>query len=97
MTDVMQWFRGLFHKEKAEISDELIRDVIRSLQMKHDDECDCNDVYKIVDQYAETQIKGEDAAKLMPLIKEHLDTCNDCSEQYQALLEILEKSETKDK
>ncbi len=65
---------------------------MRFLQKKHEGEYDCSDVYALVDQYADVQIKDEDAAKLMPLIREHMDTCRDCTEQYEALLAILEKS-----
>lgn len=94
MKNLIHWFRNLFRTDKTELSEELFQDLMRSLQKKHEGECDCNDVYALVDEYAEIQIKGEDAAKLMPLIREHMDTCRDCNEQYEALLAVLEKSKS---
>ncbi len=92
MINMSRWFRHLFRPAKTELSDELVQKLMRFLQKKHEGEYDCSDVYALVDQYADVQIKDEDAAKLMPLIREHMDTCRDCTEQYEALLAILEKS-----
>jgi hypothetical protein len=46
----------------------------------------------VVDQYAEMEIHGQDAERLMPLLRKHLDHCHDCCEEYEALLDILQKS-----
>ncbi len=91
--DLFRRFQGLFRKESPELSDELVERLIHSLEDTAEDECTCEDVYAIVDEYAERQFQGEDAARLMPLIKQHLDICHDCCEEYEALLEILEKSQ----
>lgn len=91
LQDFIQRVRNLFRPE-TRLSDELIRDLIRSLEETRDDECSCADVFALLDQYAEVEIRGEDAARLMPLLKRHIDTCNECHEEYEALLIILERS-----
>jgi predicted anti-sigma-YlaC factor YlaD len=60
------------------------------LQATQPNELSCDEVYELLDQYAEIIARGEDAAQLMPLIKHHLDMCEDCREEYRALLRILE-------
>jgi hypothetical protein len=45
-----------------------------------------------LDEYVELKIKKEDAARIMPLIREHLDLCPECCEEYEALLDVVEKS-----
>lgn len=78
---------------KPKLPDELIEGLIRSLEHTHDEECTCDDVYAVVDEFAEAEFRGEDAARLMPLIKQHMELCHNCCEEYEALLDILEKSQ----
>ncbi len=54
-----------------------------------DEELSCDEVYALVDQYAECVARGEDAAALMPLVKEHLQRCPGCQEELEALLRMI--------
>ncbi len=54
-----------------------------------EEELDCEEVYALVDQYAECMARGEDAAALMPLVKEHLQHCHGCQEELEALLRMI--------
>jgi hypothetical protein len=83
---------GQPQNENPQLPDELIENLIRSLEQIHDDDCTCDDVYAVVDQYAEAEIQSGDAARLMPLIKHHMEVCHNCCEEYEALLDILEKT-----
>ena len=49
-----------------------------------------DEVFALVDEYAEASQRGEDVASLKPLIRHHLDMCRECDEEYQALLSVLE-------
>lgn len=64
--------------------------ILQMLDHTREDEYSCDDVYKLLDQYAEMVARGEDAEQLMPLIHHHLEMCKDCREEYEALLRILE-------
>jgi len=54
-----------------------------------EEELNCEEVYALVDQYAECVARGEDAAALMPLVKEHLQRCAGCQEELEALLRMI--------
>jgi hypothetical protein len=71
---------------------EALRKTLLMLEQTREDEYSCDEVYQLLDQYAEAVQRGEDPAHLMPLVKYHLDLCVDCHEEYEALLRILEAS-----
>jgi predicted component of type VI protein secretion system len=52
-------------------------------------ELTCDEVFALLDQFAELAAQGEDVAQLMPLIQQHLDMCEDCREEYKALEKII--------
>ncbi len=54
-----------------------------------EEELGCDEVFALVDQYAECVARGEDAAALMPLVKEHLQRCAGCQEELEALLRMI--------
>ena len=87
---ILQKIRGLFAKNEI-LPDPVVELLIKSLQHTRDEECDCEKFFDGMDEYAELNIRGEDAARLMPLIKQHLEICRECCEEYEALLKILEE------
>jgi len=72
----------------AELSDASIVDLIRYLETS---ELDCEQVFDTLDQYAEIEVRKEDAARLMPLVHDHLEMCEECDDEYEALLDVLAK------
>jgi hypothetical protein len=86
-----QKFRNFFRREpETQLPDSLVEQLVKSLQNTHEEECACDEFHDLIDQYAETNIRGEDAARLMPLIKNHLEICHECCEEYEALLNVLQ-------
>jgi len=75
---------------------EILKNYLIAVQHTHEVEYDCDEVYNLMDQYTEMVNSGEDAAQLMPLVKQHLEMCHCCLEEYEALLRILEKSSAED-
>lgn len=75
---------------EPDLSDASVLDLIRYLE---NCEVDCEQVFRALDQYAEIEIRREDAARLMPLVHQHLEMCSGCSEQYEALLDVLAKAQ----
>jgi hypothetical protein len=63
--------------------------LIHMLENTEDIELTCDEVYAIIDHYVELEARGEDAARILPLVRKHLDNCRDCFEEYEALSEIL--------
>jgi hypothetical protein len=77
-------------------SDEVVRDFLRVLERARIEEMPCSHVFELLDQYVDTEVRGEAAARLMPLLREHFDLCHNCSEEYEALLSALEESANPD-
>jgi hypothetical protein len=50
----------------------------------------CDQVFELIDLYAERAERGEDVTHLMPLVAAHLDMCPDCREHYEALARVLQ-------
>jgi hypothetical protein len=90
-------FRNFFRREpETQLPDSLVEQLVKSLQITHEEECACDEFHDLIDQYAETNIRGEDAERLMPLIKIHLEICHECCEEYEALLDVLQTAVEKD-
>ena len=79
-------------RKRPPLPPELIGKVARQIEATHDVEYSCDDVYQLLDQFAEAVIRGEDVRQLMPLVQRHLDMCPDCREEFEALMRILRAS-----
>jgi len=73
----------------VKLTDVDVRDLIHYLETM---QLNCEQVYDVLDQYAEIEIRHDDAARLMPLVREHLNVCHGCTEEYEALLDVLAKA-----
>ena len=80
---------------QKELPNETVLGFLRVLEGVRSEEISCDEIYKKLDEYVEREANKKDAAQLMPLIRHHLDTCPDCCEEYEALLDVVEKTEDK--
>lgn len=71
---------------------EALPKIARQLQATYEVEYSCDDVLRLLDQFAEAVLRGEDAASLMSLVQRHLDMCPDCREEFEALMRVLRAS-----
>jgi hypothetical protein len=79
-------------KPQQELQDEVIVKFLRILEDVRDEEMSCDEMFVRLDEFVETEVNSHDAEKLMPLLREHLDMCPDCDEEYEALLTVLENT-----
>jgi hypothetical protein len=91
MKDFIQRVRSDL-KRKTQLSDEVVDGFLRVLEKVRTEDVTCKEVFAQLDEYVEKEVDGKDAARLMPLLKEHLDLCSDCCDEYEALLSIIERS-----
>jgi hypothetical protein len=93
---IKQFFHEFTRKLRGEpeLSDAAVEDLMLRLLKTHDEEISCDEVFALVDEYAEADLRDEDVATLKPLIRRHLDMCRECEEEYQALLRVLEGTTT---
>lgn len=89
--NIFQHIRNIF-KPQEELQDEVILKFLQVLEKARAEELSCSDTYIRLDEFVETQVQSKDAGKIMPLIREHLDMCPDCCEEYEALLTVLENT-----
>jgi len=75
-----------------ELPDKVVQGFLRVLEQVRLEDMPCSQVFALLDQYVEKEVRGEAAARLMPLLREHLDICPNCCEEYEALLRALERS-----
>jgi hypothetical protein len=89
-----RWFSKVLspRKGKGDPLASLLHKLIAQLKDTRQIELGCDEVLAQLAQFAEMALRGEDMAKLMPLVKHHLDMCKDCSEEYAALLRILQSA-----
>ena len=74
-------------------SNKLIKGILETLTRTHEKELDCDEVYKVIDQFVDAKVRGEDVSEVMPLVLQHLQLCRDCLEEYEALLRVIEAEE----
>ena len=72
------------------MQDEVIFKFMRILEDVRAEEMSCDEMFDRLDEFVETEVESHDAEKLMPLVREHLDMCSECEEEYEALLDVLE-------
>ena len=94
--NIKQFFHKFTRKLRGEpeLSDAAVENIMHRLLKTHEEELSCDEVFALVDEYAEADLRGEDVTTLKPLIRHHLDMCRECEEEYQALLRVLEGTQT---
>lgn len=77
---------------KEELKDEVIVKFLQILERVRAEEMSCDEMFNRLDEFVEKEVESHDAEKLMPLVREHLDMCSHCEEEYEALLNVLENA-----
>ncbi len=92
--NIKNFFQQIKHifQPQVELQDEVIVKFLRILEDVRAEEMSCDDMFNRLDEFVEAEVRSQDAEKLMPLIREHLDMCHECDEEYEALLDVLENT-----
>ncbi len=72
------------------IPEDKLKEFLLSILTTGEEQLDCEEAFKELDRYAELSLARSDVEALLPLVKEHLDRCSHCHEEYEALLRALE-------
>lgn len=67
-----------------------IKRMVRNILTTRPDEIGCDECLEQLDRFVEMKLAGKDAAEAMPLVKDHLERCRDCHEEFEALLKALQ-------
>ena len=60
----------------------LVRDIVTASP----EEIGCDECFEQLDRFVELEFAGKNAAEALPLVQDHLDRCNNCREEFEALL-----------
>jgi len=80
-------------RPQEELSNEAVLGFLRVLEDVRSEELSCAEIYNKLDEYVECEMDCKDASHVMPLIREHLDICHECCEEYEALLDVIEQTD----
>ena len=94
----MKWLKRLFNKNENSTKPEIkipmtkgqAEKILRMIENTQLEELSCDEVFELLDVYAEMAARGEDVIDLFPLVRHHLDMCPDCREELEALMRIIE-------
>lgn len=73
-----------------------LNNLVRAALQTSENELDCDDCLDEVDRFVEIELAGLDASAAMPLVHNHLQRCNDCREEFEALLAAIRTMEDRD-
>jgi hypothetical protein len=88
MKSFFDWFKRRFKKWYQ--PDAMTVKLLQSLAMTEEQEISCDDVFAVLDQFVEAVKRGENPLIFMPLVRQHLDMCPDCREEYEVVLNMLQ-------
>lgn len=91
IADIIKRIRHSLGLQK-ELPNEAVLGILHVLDNLPDEEITCDDLYARLDEYVEREVDKNDAARIMPVIRQHLDLCPECCEEYEILLEVLSKT-----
>ena len=61
---------------------------LRNIYETQDEEISCTECFDQVSRFVDLEISGESAVIQMPQIKQHLNQCRACREEYEALRDL---------
>lgn len=61
---------------------------LQNIHKTQDEEISCSDCFDLVSHFVEVELSGGDAVVQMPQLKQHLDQCPACREEYEALRDL---------
>ena len=53
-------------------------------------EATCEECFELLDEYVELELAGEDADRRLPGLREHLQGCPACNEDYESLRDFVQ-------
>ena len=98
--NIKQFFQRLIRSSKQKPSFQqsgmqgdksaMMEKMLTMLSNTQDVELTCDQVFAMLDEFAELAARGEDVTELMPLVQQHLDMCADCRDEYKVLQSIVQ-------
>ncbi len=68
------------------LSDREIRTLVSAVAKTRDQEIDCDACLRDMSEFAEANLVGSSLTEALRLVRDHIETCPECEEEYRALL-----------
>ncbi len=72
------------------LSKKQIDGLMRLVGLTRDDEINCEQCLAVVAEFAEQQLSGKSISEGLQAVEHHLSICDECREEYEALLKTLD-------
>lgn len=77
-----------------ELSKETLKKMVKAIAATRSEEYDCQLCLDQLEKFVEMDLNGKDASSSFPLVRQHLDSCVGCEEEYAALIDAISGMET---
>ena len=61
---------------------------LKNIYNTQEEEISCTECFDLVSRFVELEVSGQDAAAKMPELKQHLDQCRACRDEYESLRDL---------
>jgi len=61
---------------------------LRNIYETREEEISCTECFDLVSRFVELESSGQDAAASMPQLRQHLDQCRACRDEYETLRDL---------
>jgi hypothetical protein len=73
-----------------ELQPAMLKQMVLQVLSTRSDEIGCDECFEQLDRFVEMKLAGKNAAEAMPLVQDHLERCQCCREEFEALLTALQ-------
>ena len=61
---------------------------LRNIYQTQDEEISCTECFDLVSLFVELELSGGEVVSELPQVKQHLDQCRACRDEYEMLLDL---------
>jgi hypothetical protein len=72
------------------LDEAVVSSLMQMIEHTKEGEYTCEETLDLLDEYVELAVDNQDVASIMPLVKNHISDCPDCTERLEALVQILQ-------
>lgn len=80
---------ALIRREGGCVELDRLKKMVRTIVTSRPDEIGCDECFEQLDRFVEMRLAGEEIPEAMRLVQDHLERCDDCQEESEALLAAL--------
>lgn len=80
---------ALTRREGRRVELDRLKKMVRAIVTTRPDEIGCDECFEQLDSFVEIRLAGNEIPEAMRLVQDHLERCDDCHEEFEALLAAM--------